>query len=65
MYDLDGVDDERRDGVEGFDGAFGTAGEIEDERCAADGSGAARQNGARSFFEAFAAHFFRYLGFSQ
>ena len=58
MNDLDGVDDQRCDGVEGFDRAFGAAWEIENESCAADGGRTARENRAGSFFQSFAAHFF-------
>src|ERR1700752_3764890 len=62
VNDLNGMDNERRDGVQGFYGAFGTAGKVEDKRGAADGGGTPRQNGAGGFFQALAAHLFRKTG---
>jgi len=56
--DLDGVNHQVRNGVERFDGAFGAAGEIENERGAANGGGTARENRTRRFLQPFAAHLF-------
>lgn len=55
VEDVDGVREEVRDGVEGFDSAFGTAGKIDDERAMTNDGNAARENGGGSFLGAFAA----------
>src|SRR5882757_900880 len=57
--DLDAVREQRRDGIKRFDGAFRAAGKIEDQRVAANGGETARQNGARSVFDALSAHLLR------
>jgi hypothetical protein len=49
---------EMGDGVEGFDGTFGTAGKIDDETAMSNNCDAAREDGGGSFFGAFAAEFF-------
>src|SRR5271165_1664800 len=45
------------DGVERFDGAFGTAGKIDDERVMADDGDAAREDGSGSLFGSFPSQF--------
>src|SRR5258707_3629885 len=62
VEDLDGVREELGQGVQRFDGAFGAAGKIEDERKVACDGYAARQNGSGSLLGAFAAHFFGQAG---
>jgi hypothetical protein len=46
------------DGVQGFDGAFGAARQIDDKRAMPDDGDAAGENGGGSFLGAFAAEFF-------
>ena len=58
VNNLDGVWQKCGDRVEGLDGTPGTAGQIEDERCAADSSDSARQDGARRVLKTLAAHLF-------
>ena len=58
MKDADGVGQKMCDSFQGFGGAFGTAGQIEDECFAAARGYGARQNRGGSFLETFAAHFF-------
>ena len=60
VNNLDAVRKKSSNGVEGLDGALRTAGQIEDERFAANGSDSARQDGARSVLKALAAHLFRH-----
>ena len=62
MDNLDGVWEESGDGVEGFDRAFGAAGEIKNERGAANGGDAAGQDGAWSVLKALATHLFGHAG---
>ena len=58
VEDVDCVWQQVGDGFEGFDGAFGAAGEIDDQRVVAGGGDAAREDGGGSFLQAFTAHFF-------
>jgi len=54
--DLDSVGEKVSDGVEGFNGAFGAAREIDDNRLVADDRDTAREHGVWSLLDAFAAN---------
>lgn len=57
--DLDGVWKKCSNRVERLDSAFGVAGKIQDQRCAADSGDTAGENGTGRVFQALAAHLFR------
>jgi hypothetical protein len=58
VEDLDRVGEQVGDRFEGFDGAFGAAGKIDDKGFVASGGDATGEDGCWSFLGAFAAHFF-------
>jgi hypothetical protein len=62
VEDLDGVREELSECVERFDGAFWTAGKIEDEGNVSDDGDAAGQHGGRSLLGTFATHLFGEAG---
>jgi len=62
MNDSDGVGEERCDGVQGFYGTFGAAGQIQDQRGLANGGYSTRKNGARRVGKALPAHLFGHPG---
>jgi len=57
VEDSNGVGEKVRHGVQGFDGAFGAAGKIDDEGAMPDDGDATREDGGGRFFGAFAAEF--------
>jgi hypothetical protein len=59
---VDGVRQERGEGVEGFHGPFGAAGKIEDQGVMAHNGDAAREDRRGSLLGAFAAHLFGEAG---
>lgn len=62
---LERVREKVRDGIERFDRAFGTAGQIDNDGFVADNSDAAGKHGGRRFLNAFAANFFGDAGDSS
>ena len=54
--DLDSVGEKVCHGIEGFDGAFGAAGEINDNRLVADDRDTPREHGVWSLLDTFAAN---------
>jgi hypothetical protein len=57
VEDSNGVGEKVGHGVQGFDGAFGAAGKIDDEGAMPDDGDATREDGGGRFFGAFAAEF--------
>ena len=58
VEDLDGVGEELGEGVEGFNGAFGAAGKIENQGEVTDDGDSAGQDSVGSLLGSFPAHFF-------
>ena len=58
VEDSNGVGEKVGHGVQGFDGAFGAAGKIDDEGAMPDDGDATREDGGGRFFGAFAPEFF-------